>query len=85
LTDVSETQALTTLLRDANVVVVGRAQPSAQASRIERIVIAPQGRALPALPPPAPAARPVARPPAAPSAAQPIIGLNGLPVPDDQQ
>ena len=85
LTDVTEAQALNTLLRDANVVVVGRARPSAQASGIERIVIVPQGSQLPAPPPPAPVARPVVRSFAAPSVAQPIIGLNGLPIPDDQQ
>ena len=87
LTDVTEAQALTTLLRDANVVVVGRAQPersrrhASSASSSLR-----EGRALPS---PFrhqrrqrfrrlvhPQRRPVA---------QPIIGLNGLPVPDDQQ
>ena len=85
LTDVTEAEALQTLLRDTNVVVVGRAEPNAQASRIERIVVVPQGRPLPDLPP-MPVTRPIARPAAAPpSVVQPIIGLNGLPVPDDQQ
>ena len=87
LSDVSEEQALQVLLRDANVVVVGGARPGAQASRIARIFVAPQGRPLPQLPP-APAAILTTAPPAVspvPSAVQPIIGLNGLPVPDDQQ
>ena len=88
LDDVSEEQALQVLLRDTNVVVVGQSQPGAQASHIARIFVAPQGHTLPQLPP-APVASPVTAPPAvfpaAPSAVQPIIGLNGLPVPDDQQ
>ncbi len=84
LSGVSEAQALEVLLRDANVVIVGRWQPSAKASHIERILIAPPGHQLPELPP-EPVAAPDATSLAASSPVQPIIGLNGQPVPDDQQ
>jgi glycosyltransferase involved in cell wall biosynthesis len=98
LTDVSEEQALQILLRQANVVVVGHAagaELSAGASRIERIAIAPATvaganpvnpvnlseplRTSPNL------LEPPRTPPSLGGLVQPIIGPNGLPVPDDQQ
>ncbi len=90
LAGVPEEQALQVLLRDANVVVTGRpanAAPGAHASRIERILIVPPGHAAPDRPPlPLPSPSDAATPASvAPSPVQPIIGLNGLPVPDDQQ
>ena len=81
LTDVAEADALQVLLRRANAVVVGRpldAPASSQASRIERIVIAPatSGTANPEnFQNPANLSF---------SPVQPIIGLDGLPIPDDQ-
>ncbi len=86
LAGVPEAQALEILLRNANVVVVGRWQPSTQASHIERIFIAPSGRQLPELPPePVVASTPDTPATAATSLVHPVIGLNGQPVPDDQQ
>jgi glycosyltransferase involved in cell wall biosynthesis len=86
LTDVPETQALEVLLRQTNVVVVGRTEDSTHASRIERIVIVPARRALAEPPadlpePPRTSSNPVnlENP-----LVQPIIGPNGLPIPDDQ-
>lgn len=78
LADVTEEEALQLLLRDANFLTVGRpSSDEARSSRIARIVIARAGRSA------APASVPSA-PPQAPPLVQPIIGLNGLPVPDDQ-
>jgi len=84
-TDATEDEALQVLLRGMNFVLVERpqdAQPPA-ASRIARIVVAPARMpaqttneiTLPAL---------VSAPSAAASLVQRIIGLDGLPVPDDQ-
>jgi glucosyl-dolichyl phosphate glucuronosyltransferase len=84
-TDATEDEALQVLLRGMNFVLVERpqdAQPPA-ASRIARIVVAPARKpaqttneiTLPAL---------VSAPSAASSLVQRIIGLDGLPVPDDQ-
>jgi hypothetical protein len=84
-TDTTEEEALQVLLRGMNFVLVERpqdAQPS-MASRIARIVVAPARM-------PAQTVNELTSPPLAssPSAAaslvQRIIGLDGLPVPDDQ-
>ncbi len=89
LSGVSEGQALDILLRDTNVVIVGRTDDppiGAQGSQIERIVLVPQRRAIGQLDA---TAKSTAAPPSQQrnpaSLVQPIIGLNGLTVPDDQQ
>jgi hypothetical protein len=86
LTDAVEEEALQVLLRGANFILVERPQgaPSA-ASRIARILIAPTTSSPPkqftgAIVSPAPAPSPSG----AASLVQRIIGLDGLPVPDDQ-
>ncbi|HUK35337.1 MAG TPA: glycosyltransferase [Vicinamibacterales bacterium] len=79
LTDVTEDEAVHVLLRGVNYVAVERPfANAAMRSRIGRILIAPAGRAG------APGQPPSAAAPLAESPVRPIIGLNGLPVPDDQ-
>jgi hypothetical protein len=79
LTDATEEEALQVLLRNVNFVAVERPLPDATAgSRIARIVLAPAGRSA------APPSVPSASAPPATSLVQPIIGLDGLPIPDDQ-
>ena len=93
LTNVPEAYALQVLLRNTNVVVVGRPfDPSRppQRSQIERIAVAPARTAAPNLEPPnrEPVHRePVNREPVNPEPSnlvRPILGRDGRPVPDDQ-
>jgi hypothetical protein len=95
LDDVSEQEALDLLLRSAvGFVAARRALPIATISRFDRILILPRGSPLPA--PAPPASPPPAAPPVFPEAepppvfapvpdVQPVIGPDGLPVPDDQE
>jgi hypothetical protein len=88
LTYATEEQALQVLLRDVNYILVERAastQP-AIASRIQRILIAPtkESASAPTLAATNPPGLPYLAPAAALSQVQPIIGLDGRPVPDDQ-
>jgi glycosyltransferase involved in cell wall biosynthesis len=86
-TDAAEEEALQVLLRGANFVLVERPQDarSPAASRIARILIAPRTVPVPPQHTDEIASPAVAMPlsPAA-SLVQRIIGLDGLPVPDDQ-
>ena len=88
LTDITEEQALQVLLRGVDYVVVGRPNPTEPsiASRMQRILIAPTRRNASGQPvtPATPSALPYLAPAAALSQVQPIIGLDGRPVPDDQ-
>jgi glycosyltransferase involved in cell wall biosynthesis len=85
LTNITEEQALQVLLRDVNCIVVERSPQSrgpAMASRMQRILIVPRSRAASALR--ASSSLPYAVPSAALSQVQPVIGLDGRPVSDDQ-
>jgi len=97
LKDVPEEYALQLLLRNTNVVVVGRtdsSSPSAQQSRIERIVVATTSKAGTAATPANPVnlLNPVnhvnpenpVNPVNPGNPVTPVLGPNGLPLPDDQ-
>lgn len=84
LAGVAEAQALATLLRDASAIVVGRTHDGAGRSSIARIIITPST---------APKTTGTSETSGTPGtsgtpetpAVHPVIGLDGLPVPDDQQ